>query len=240
MNTGKRMSLPGAVFCAVWLLVSCANSEKDWNLAARDDSQNAYLEFLAKHPNSKYAEQARKRIDQLKVIRAWERAQFKDSLTAYQSFIDKYTDSEFAPAARARAREIQRDERWERIRASGDKKALKAFLAEYPDAPQKAEAGSMLTALEEAEALTRPKERPGRFRLQLAAFRTAAAAEREVRRLVALAPEILLGPVRIETPVENHTSRMFLLKSVPMSGAEARKACTELKKLGQNCLIINR
>ncbi len=240
MNTGKRLALLGTVFCAAWLLLSCANSEKDWNLASRDDSQNAYLEFLAKHPNSKYAEQARKRIDELKVIRAWERAQFKDSLTAYQAFIDKYTDSEYAAAARARAREIQRDERWERIRAGGNRKAIEAFLEEYPDAPQSAEADSMLTAIAQAEAAARPKERPGRFRLQLAAFKTAAAAEREVRRLVALAPEILLGPVRIETPVPGGPSKMFLLKSVPMTGAEARNACAALKKLGQNCLIINR
>jgi hypothetical protein len=33
---------------------------------------------------------------------------------------------------------------------------------------------------------------------------------------------------------------MFLLKSVPMTGVEARDACAALKKIGQDCLIINR
>ncbi len=69
------------------LLASCASPEKDWHLAERDDSKNAYLEFLAKHPDSEFAGDARSRIDALKIINAWERAEFKDSLTAYQAFI---------------------------------------------------------------------------------------------------------------------------------------------------------
>jgi len=222
------------------ILTSCASPEKDWRLAARDDSQNAYLEFLAKHPDSEFAELARLRIDELKIIRAWERAEFKDTIAAYQAFVDKYGDSEYAATAQEHIRGIQRDVRWETVRADGGKKMLAAFLDEYPDAPQLAEAQSMLTAIAEAEEAARPKERPGNFRLQLAAFKTAIAAEQELRRLVALAPETLLGPVRIETPDQDSVNSMFLLKSVPMTGVEARDACAALKKIGQDCLIINR
>lgn len=228
------------VYLAFLALASCASPEKDWNLAARDDSQNAYLEFLAKHPDSEFAEQARRRIDELKVINAWERAKFKDTILAYDAFIDKYGDSEFVLDARNRVREIRRDEHWDRIYDSGDRVALEAFIIEYPKAPQLTEAEDMLTAMAEAEEAARPKERPGNFRLQLAAFRTAAAAEDELRRLVALAPEILLGPVLIETPNQDNDGSMFLLKSVPMTGEEARNACAALKKIGQDCLIINK
>jgi len=228
------------IFFISLILISCASPEKDWRLAERDDSQNAYLEFLAKHPDSEFAEQARLRIDELKIIRAWERAEFKDTITAYQTFLDKYGDSEYAAAAREHVREFQRDEHWERVRADGSKQMVEAFLKEYPDAPQLAEAQSMLTAIAEAEEAARPKERPGNFRLQLAAFKTAIAAEQELRRLVALAPETLLGPVRIESPNQDSVSNMFLLKSVPMTGVEARDACAALKKIGQDCLIINR
>ena len=79
------------------MLTACASPEKDWNLATRDDSQNAYLEFMAKHPNSEFVAQARIRIDELKVIRAWERAEFKKTLTAYQAFNDKYADRNMPP-----------------------------------------------------------------------------------------------------------------------------------------------
>ena len=230
------------VFLVSLILTSCASPEKDWRLAARDDSQNAYLEFLAKHPDSEFAEQARLRIDALKIIRAWERAEFKDTIDAYDTFIGKHGDSEYVTTAREQIREIQRDDRWEIISTDGNsnKESLEAFLEEYPDAPQQAQAQSLLTTIAEAEEAARPKERPGNFRLQLAAFRTASAAEQELRRLVTLASEILIGPVRIETPNQGNDGNMFLLKSVPMTGAEARGACTALMNIGQDCLIINR
>jgi hypothetical protein len=227
-------------FFAALILTSCANPEKDWSLAQRDDSQNAYLEFLAKHPDSEFAGQARLRIDERKIIRAWERAEFKDTIDAYNSFISKHGDSEYVTDAKERVRGIQRDDRWKDVRTSGDKVTIEAFLDEYPDAPQQAEAQSILTTIAEAEEAAKPKERPGNFRLQLAAFRTAAAAEQELRRLVTLAPEILIGPVRIETPNQGNDGNKFLLKSVPMTGVEARDACTALKNIGQDCLIINR
>jgi|GEM_PF-1789332 hypothetical protein len=222
------------------LLASCASPEKDWRLAERDDSKNAYLEFLAKHPDSKFAEDARIRIDELKIINAWERAEFKDSLTTYQSFIDDYGDSEYVAAAHERIQEIQRDKYWKMIQTDSNKEAVEAFLMQYPDAPQVNEARSILAAIITAEEAAKPKQRPGNFRLQLAAFRTATSAEEELRRLVALAPEILLGPVRIETPNQESNSNLFILKSVPMTGMEARNACAALKKIGQNCLVINR
>ena len=227
-------------FSVFMVLMSCASPDKEWQLAERDDTQNAYLEFLAKYPNSEFAEPARRRIDELKILRAWERAEFKNTLVAYEDFIARHGDNEYTQAAEARAQEILRDERWERILAEGDKTAIEAFVTEYPEAPQLADAQSMLAAIAEAEEAARPKERPGNFRLQLAAFRTAGAAEQELRRLVALAPDILLGPVRIETPDQGDDGNMFLLKSVPMTGAEARKACATLKKMGQDCLVINR
>ena len=229
-----------AIIVSVILLASCANPEKDWELASRDDSTETYLEYLAKYPDSAQAALARERMQELKVIRAWERAEFKDTIAAYQAFDDKYGDSEYAAAAREHVREFQRDEHWEKVLADGSKQMVEAFLKEYPDAPQLAEAQSMLTAMAEAEEAARPKERPGNFRLQLAAFKTAIAAEQELRRLVALAPETLLGPVRIESPNQDSVSNMFLLKSVPMTGVEARDACAALKKIGQDCLIINR
>ncbi|MAF83933.1 MAG: SPOR domain-containing protein [Gammaproteobacteria bacterium] len=234
------MKFRSIIFSVSLVLAACASPEKDWNLATRDDSQNAYLEFLAKHPNSEFVAQARIRIDELKVIRAWERAEFKKSLTAYQVFIDKYADSEYVATARERVYVIQRDDHWEEILKDSNKAAVEVFVKTYPDAPQTPEAQLILTATIEAEEAAKPKERPGNFRLQLAAFRTVAAAEQELRRLVAMAPEALLGPVLIEAPSPDSERSMFRLKSVPMTGMEARDACAALKKLRQNCLIVNR
>ncbi len=233
------MKARSTLFFLCLLLCACASPEKDWQLASRDDSPNAYLEFLAKHPDSEFADQARLRIKELQVIRAWERAEFKNTLAAYQAFIEKFADSEYTPRAREHIDGFLRDARWAEIRDGADRATLEAFIAKYPAAPQLAEAQLALNTIIVAEAAMQPKERPGKFRLQLAAFRSIAAAELELRRLVALAPDVLAGPVRLESP-EQHGGNMFLLKTVPMSWPEARDACAALKRLGQDCLVINR
>ncbi len=227
------------------LLCGCVDPEKDWELASRDDSPETYLEFLAKYPDTPQADEARERIQELKVIRAWERADYKDSEETYFDFIKKYPDSEFAANAKVRVDEIERGRQWEFAQEAGTTEALSAFVATYPKAPQREEADEMLEELRlvelaALEAAT-PKERPGDFRLQLAAFRTPAAAEQELRRLVNLFPTELLGPVLIETPADrDNGGSLFLLKTVPMSADEAREACELLKRRKQQCLIINR
>ena len=66
------------------------------------------------------------------------------------------------------------------------------------------------------------------------------AAESEVRRLATLFPDTFFGPIRIETPQERGSGKLFRLLSVPMTGEEARGVCDQLKKRRQDCLIINR
>lgn len=233
-----RNRLP--LFIVVALIVGCASPEKDWELAARDDSPETYLEFLAKHPDSEQADLARARIAELAIIRAWERAEFKDSEEAYASFVDKHPASEFVAEAKTRIDEIRRDRQWKLVAQAGTPDALSEFIDSYPEAPQREEAETLLAELQLAAEAARPKERPGSFRLQLAAFRTPAAAETELRRLVELFPTALLGPIRIETPAEQGNGKMFLLKTVPMSGAEARQTCAMLQARQQQCMIINK
>lgn len=239
------MRFPVSIVAALVLLAGCADPQKDWELAARDDSPETYLEFLAKHPDSEQADLARTRIAELKIIRAWERAEFKATEEAYADFVEKFPDSEYVEEAGARIAAIERDRRWEIVADAGSSESLQEFLSAYPDAPQAEEAQARLVEIELAERAAieaaTPKERPGAFRLQLAAFRTPAAAEKEVRRLVELFPNELLGPVRIETPAERtNGSSLFLLKTVPMSGAEAREICALLQSRGQQCMIVNR
>ena len=222
------------------VLNACGNPDKAWEMAQRDDTPSAYLEFLAKYPDGQQADQARARIEALKVIRAWERTEFKDNQKAYTAFMEKHPDSEFAPEAQSRISAYQRDALWSLVEAGGGKIFLKAFLQRYPDSPQSEQAREMLAAIEAEEESLSPAEPAGDFRLQLAAFRTAESADTELRRLVKLFPDTLTGPVHIETPEERGTGRLFILKSIPMSQDEAETACNALKSFGQDCLIIER
>ncbi len=227
------------IIMAILGLAGCSNQEKDWELAQRDDNAEAYLEFLAKYPNGEFADLARQRMVQLKELKAWERAQFRDRENNYQRFLSEYPDSKFAAAARQRLYELRRDAAWDVASDSGYVEVLKSFLAVYPDAPQADDARKLIAALLPAPAEQPPPERPGNFRLQLGAFRTPAAAGREVRRLSARYQALLRGPIRILTPAETGGTR-FLLRSAPMSGDEARSTCEKLKQDRQQCFVVNR
>jgi outer membrane protein assembly factor BamD (BamD/ComL family) len=226
------------------LIGGCADPEKAWELAEREDTNQGYLEFLAKFPDGEYADRARSRMQALQEIRAWERAQFRDRIDNYARFLSEYPDSEFAPAARTRIAELERDAEWRGVRAADSISVLESFLERYPDAPQAEEARQLIAALtppepEEPPEPEPPPERAGNFRVQVGTFRTAAAAEAELRRLVSLFPETLIGPVRLQTPEETG-GRLFLLKTVPMTYEEATAACAGLKAGGQDCFIVNR
>lgn len=219
---------------------ACGNPDKAWQMAERDDTPTAYLEFLAKYPDGDQADEARARIEELKVIRAWERTEFKADESHYREFIDRFPDSKYAATAKDRIRAIQRDADWQMVLDTRTAAAVDAFIERYPDAPQAAEARELLAELQVVKVDEPPPERAGRFRLQLAVFRTQASAESERSRLTDLFPDTFLGPLHIETPEERGSGQLYRLLSVPMNADEARKACEQLKKRRQQCLIINR
>ena len=232
-----------ALILAGLMLGGCDSPDKSWQLAERDDTAAAYLEFLAKHPDGEKADRARERLEDLKAIRAWERAEFKADERSYQNFIEKFPNSEFAATAEQRILVMRRDVDWQVALNSLDETIIAEFLEHYPNAPQAEEAGELLAALQEEQpeqVVEPPPERSGDFRLQFAVFHTPAAAEIEIRRLAGLFPNSFFGPIHIETPEERGSGNLFRLLSVPMTGDEARAACDQLKERHQDCLIINR
>jgi hypothetical protein len=212
-------------------------------MAERDDTPTAYLEFLAKYPDSEFAEMARERIEALKESGAWERAQFRDTQPGYTGFIEKFPDSAFVADAQQKLLELQRDDAWAIAQAADSAELLTAFLRDYPNAPQTEQARELMAELETTRAREKPvapTERPGDFRIQLASFRTALSADTELRRLVVLFPDALLGPITIQSPREGDSNPMFVLKSVPMNRDEAQTVCQKLTELKQVCLIVKR
>lgn len=240
MISARRPGPALRVIVLAVLLVGCSSAEKDWNIAQRDDTPEAYLEFLAKHPDSEYVELAKQSVAEVKVKRAWERAEFRDSEIGYRDFTDRFPDSEQAALAQARLDEIERDVVWAAARKADSAEVLAAFIRDYPDAPQREDAEILLASMVSQEPAAAPAEPPGDYRVQLGAFRTPEAAESELRRLADLFPDTIGGPIRLEAPVPGGTTRLFKLKTVPMDLAGARNVCATLKSYGQTCLVIER
>lgn len=238
----NRLRLAGTIFIMLLMATACSNVEKDWDIAQRDDTPEAFLEFLAKHPNSKYIDEARQRVAQLKILRAWERAEFRNTEVAYRDFLDRYPNSEHASTAEQWLHEFEREVAWESAQDSLSSRVAAAFIRDYPDAPQIAQAKTLLATRVQGETQTpeQPVEPDGDYRLQLGSLRTAQAAESELRRLVELFPDTIDSPIRIEAPSSSTAAPLFVLKTVPMSQAIAEQRCNALKSYGQTCLIVGR
>jgi hypothetical protein len=231
------------ILLALFGIGGCENPDRNWEIAERDDTPTAYLEYLAKYPESEFAELARLRIEALKESRGWERTQFRNTLAGYTAFIEKFPDSAFVADAQTRIAEIRRDDRWAVAQDAGSAAVIETFIRDYPDAPQIDQARDLLATYATLEASKKPEipvEPPGNFRLQLASFRTARAADTELRRLVELLPNSLPRPIKIHTPGIDDTNPMYVLKSVPMTRDEAQGVCAKLAAKKQVCLIINR
>ncbi len=242
LNIKARAGVRTVVVAMVMALAACSSPDAAWQAAEREDSVTAYLEFLARYPEGELADRARERIKLAKEKKAWEHVEFRDNLDNYASFLKEFPDTKRRAEIERRIAELERDKAWKVARNTDTIKSYEQFIDGFPDAPQAAEARQLIAKLEAEQVAAEPvpTERPGNFRVQLGTFRTITAAEKELRRLMGLFAETLIGPAWIETPEHRGGGKVYRLKTVPMSGAEARAACAALKSYGQDCIIVNR
>lgn len=92
------------VLAAAVLVVAagCSRENQDWRSAQAADTAEGYDDFVAKHPQSEFAEQAKSRVKQLAEERDWERATVADTAEAYQQFLAQHPDGKWAQEARVR------------------------------------------------------------------------------------------------------------------------------------------
>ena len=114
----KLSQLP-VIFLCVSLLAGCASVENDFETAAKSDSIAAYRSFISSHRRSEYAEQARKRIQELEALKlaearqrkeaknnAWVLAKNSSSIALLSEYLDTYPESDHADDARELIRKI--------------------------------------------------------------------------------------------------------------------------------------
>ena len=80
----------------------CSRENQDWRSAQAADTIEAYDDFVAKHAQSEFAEQAKARVKQLAEERDWERATVADTADAYQQFLTQHPEGKWAQEARIR------------------------------------------------------------------------------------------------------------------------------------------
>ena len=92
-----------ALLAIVFAVASgCSRENQEWHSAQAADTIEGYDDFVGKHPQSEFAEQAKTRVKQLSEERDWERATVADTADAYQQFLAQHAEGKWAQEARIR------------------------------------------------------------------------------------------------------------------------------------------
>ena len=106
------------------IIFGCDKSRSDWESAEKLNTIEAYNEFLSKHPQSKFVETARQKIDGL----TWDRTVKDGTIEAYQEFLSEYPQSKFVETARQKMEELI----WNKASKENTIEAYQRFLNEHP------------------------------------------------------------------------------------------------------------
>lgn len=100
------------------LLLACVG--RSFDAARSEDTAAAYHRFLRDHPDSVYADEARQRMELV-------RLRSKPSVEAYDDFVKRWPGSPLLPELRA----VVEEPLFERARAVGTAEAYRSFLADF-------------------------------------------------------------------------------------------------------------
>jgi outer membrane protein assembly factor BamD (BamD/ComL family) len=222
------MEKPGAIAASLavvlmGLLLGCSSTEADWQQATSGGTIAAYQDFLKSHPNGQHADEARNRIHLLEDDQAWMTAMNTNTEQSYQQYLGAQPTGKHVQDARDHITALQRAAAWKTAQAQGTPAALQAFLQKYPEGAEADEAHAQLDKLN------------NQYRVQLAAFRSRKAAERDSARLQTRFRKVIhVVVVLAPTPPD----KLNRVTSDLMSQSDAASLCAKLKKAHQTCRVV--
>lgn len=212
-----RSALP--VFGLALLLVLPACAGRNFDAARRQDTASAYHRFVQDYPDSRYAEEARQRLELV-------RLRNQPTLAGYEAFVEKWPQS----ALLAEVKAVVEEPAFARARAAGSVAAYDAFLAEFSDGALAARARGNRAYLEQrgfagrahdlaAFAGSHPESD---FAAEAARTAAAVSARSETRfGQVSLALEVTAS-----TPEPERLARVFAERAAESLGAVGVKVVT--------------
>ena len=120
--------------------------ERAWKEALEADTPDAFEDFLAERPQSKYAAEARKRLETAATDRVlsdvWRQTTELDTLDAYEAFARDHGGSSHAVEARSRSAKLREREQkdWDQAQAHGTVDAWRDYLQNHPNSTRSNEA----------------------------------------------------------------------------------------------------
>lgn len=120
----KRITLLAKLFFLCLLILACDNGKKDYEKTQQANTIQTYEEFIQKHPDSKFVEDAKEKLDSLR----YEMVTSKDNADAYEDFIKKHPDSKYV----SKANNILDSLRFSKVESIDSLEIYLSFLENYP------------------------------------------------------------------------------------------------------------
>ena len=245
------------MLCVV-LLVGCSE-RNDWEVTRSADTQEAYLAFAAKYPDSPFAAEAKQLAAERREQRDWRLARTTDTAAAYRAFLGAHPNGRWSEEAHARLDNLAKAAAPATAPAAAaapsdaaatlDEGAASAARADDdalpppppdPDAAPTPNAASRAAPAAGSTAAPVRDEFAGKtvtHRIQLGAFssREKALAGWQTARdqhieLQGLVPQVV--------EFKNGAQTMYRLQATVLSEQRAREACKVLVGAGQPCLYV--
>jgi hypothetical protein len=121
-------------------LAGCDRTETDWMQAKQANTIPAYTEFLAKHSQGPFADEAKKAIDEIQ----WQAAKASDTVEAISSYLYKHPHGIHVVDANARIEELD----WAAAQHTSNSEAFRAFLSKHRESRFAADAKEQLAKVE--------------------------------------------------------------------------------------------
>lgn len=132
-------------------LAGCDRSERDWERASTTNTVAAYEEYLHRHPESKFSNEAMSRLEELSRPADWRKAQAANTIPAYEEFLRKHPQGEYADQARSALNELHLPRDWETARYLNTIEAYEEFLERHPKSEHSEEVLRLLKPLRQEE-----------------------------------------------------------------------------------------
>lgn len=119
------------------LLITCGDPEKDFKKAEKENTEQAFKEFIKKYPDNPLSEKAEEGIESI----AFEKAIKAKTIDAYKDFMNRFPTSHFARQINSAIDTLKAIENnaWELARETDTIEGFEQFILNFPNAVYDAE-----------------------------------------------------------------------------------------------------
>jgi cell division septation protein DedD len=231
----------GAALSIALMLIAvagCTPEQRDWRVAQGADTLDSYEQFVAEHPDSALAREARERIAQLAEDRDWQRAASADNERAYHEYLAQHPNGKSAQQARIRIDSFAlaastgpaKDTTPAKDTPPANDRTLAkdTVPASRMDAPSGTAPAAQVTAAQVAPD----------YAIQLGAFTSEAKAREQWQLALTSHGAQLAGLTARIDPVIAGGAQLYRLQARVGAESRARALCTVLSAHAQPCVVV--